>query len=87
MSITMADIATKSQVLPPLAEWYFDPEVGSLVYYLPKDYKQLQEVNLWLGNEPLMSVGGFFRVGFEKTLPQVVMASYSLTNCSSCEGK
>ena len=42
----MADIATKSQVLPPLEEWDVDPEVSSLVYYPPKGCKQLQEVNL-----------------------------------------
>ena len=46
MSITVADIAAESQVLPLLAEWDVDPEVSSLVYYLPKDCKQLQEVNL-----------------------------------------
>ena len=42
----MADTATESQVIPPLAEWDVDLEVSSRVYELPKDCKQLQEVNL-----------------------------------------
>ena len=42
----MADIATESPVIPPLTEWDVDLEVSSRVYLLPKDSKQLQEVNL-----------------------------------------
>ena len=46
MSVAMVDIATESPVLPLLAEWDVDPEVSSLVYYVLKDCKQLQELNL-----------------------------------------
>ena len=42
----MADVETKSPILPLFEEWDVDPEVSSLVYYPPKGCKQLQEVNL-----------------------------------------
>ena len=55
----MVVMAIKSEVIPPLEEWDINPEVNSQVYYLPKDHKQLPEVNLWLDNAPLISMGGF----------------------------
>ena len=42
----MAEIAIKSDIIPPLEEWDVDLGVSSQVYLLPKDCKQLQEVDL-----------------------------------------
>ena len=55
----MVVMLIKSDVIPPLEEWDINLEVSSQVYWLPKDCKQLQEVNLQLDNAPLMSMGGF----------------------------
>ena len=41
----MAEIEIKSDIIPPLEECDVDLEVSSQVYFLPKDCKQLQEVN------------------------------------------
>ena len=55
----MAVMAIKSDVIPPLEERDINLDVSSQVYQLLKDGKQLQEVNLWLDNMPLMSMRGF----------------------------
>ena len=67
----MAVETTKFDVLPPLEEWHINLEVGSQVYQLLKGIKQLQRVTL----RPRRTWEGF-RTGFEKTLPQVVIAPY-----------
>ena len=82
----MATMATKLDVLPPLEEWDINLEVSSQVYQLLKGFKQLWDVTLWSDNTSLSNMGGF-RIGFEKTLPQVVIAPYSLRNCSSRKSK
>ena len=41
----MVEIEIKSDIIPLLEEWDVDLEVSSRVYLLPKDCKQLQEVN------------------------------------------
>ena len=55
----MVAMATKSDIIPPLEEWNINLEVSSQVYELLKGFKQLQDVNLWLDNTSLMSMGGF----------------------------
>ena len=55
----MAAMATKSDVTPSIEEWDINLEVSSQVYHLLKGFKQLQEVNLWLDNMSLMSMGVF----------------------------
>ena len=42
----MVEIAINSEVIPLLEEWDVDLEISSRVFLLPKDSKQLQEVNL-----------------------------------------
>ena len=74
----MAGMQAQFEVLPPLEEWHINLEVGSQVYQLLKGFKQLYGLTLrlhrtWEG----------LRTGFEKALPQVVMAPYFLRNCSS----
>ena len=54
----MAAMSTKSDVIPPLKEWDINLEVSSQVYYLPKDCKPLQKVNLRWDITPLSSRGG-----------------------------
>ena len=83
----MVAMATKFDVLPPLEEWDINLEVGSQVYQLLKGFKQFREVTLHgLTLRPYRTWEGF-RIGFKKTLPQVVIAPYSLRNCSSCKSK
>ena len=78
-------MATKLDVIPPLEEWDINLEVSSQVYQLLKGFEQLQGVN-GLTVHPYRAWEGL-RIKFEKTLPQVVMAPYSLRNCSSGESK
>ena len=69
----MVTVTAKFDVLPPLEEWDIDLEVGSQVYQLLKSFKQLREVTLWPDTTSSLQWEGF-RTGFEKTLPQVVIA-------------
>ena len=39
-------MVSKSDIISPLEEWDINLEVSNQVYQLPKDSKQLQEVNL-----------------------------------------
>ena len=82
----MAVMTTQFDVLPPLEEWDINLEAGSQVYQLLKGCKQLRDVYLWADNMSLLNMGGF-RTGFEKTLPQVVIAPYFLRNRSSRKSK
>ena len=55
----MAAMATKFDVLPPLEDWDINLEVGSQVYQLLKDFKQLRDETLWSDNTSLSHMGGF----------------------------
>ena len=55
----MAVETTKFDVLPPLEEWHINLEVGSQVYQLLKDIKQLQSVTLWPDTTSSSHMGGF----------------------------
>ena len=69
----MAGMPTQFDVLPALEEWHINLEVGSQVYHLLKGFKQLLKATLWPDSTSTSHMGGF-RNGFEKTLPQVVIA-------------
>ena len=55
----MAVVTTQFDVLPPLEEWDLNLEVGSQVYQLLKDFKQLQKVTLWSDTTSSSHMGGF----------------------------
>ena len=55
----MAGMPTQFDVLPPLEEWHFNPEVGSQVYQLLKGFKQLWKATLWPDTTSSLHMGGF----------------------------
>ena len=75
----MAGMPTQFEVLPPLEEWHINLEVGNQVYQLLKGFRKRPH---GLTLCPHCTWEGF-RTGFEKTLPQVVIAPYFLRGFSS----
>ena len=70
-------MATKLDVIPPLEEWDINLVVSSQVYQLLKGFKQLEMRLCGLTICPYRTWEGF-RIEFEKTFSQVVIAPYSL---------
>ena len=71
----MVVMATQFDVLPPLEEWDINLEVGSQVISYLKGSSNFRKQLYGLTLCPHPTWEGF-RTGFEKTLPQVVIAPY-----------